>query len=120
MLRVNSSEVEALERTLPPVMDLLTSPEAKQAYRDSCRAISNDAWPRLVDDSDRLVSEMSSVVDSWTQLTDNSELLGNELELIEGQINKLSAADLSSLTLETLQNDLDQCKQVRVDGRLCA
>lgn len=64
-------------------------------------------------ESEDLVVEMSRVTDSWTQLTDNSEELQSELEIIAQHMDKLAATNLPSLTLEGLQHDLNQCKQVR-------
>ncbi|XP_067943129.1 nesprin-1-like [Watersipora subatra] len=110
VLGVDAGEVEALEKTLPRVTDLLSDPERKQAYRDRCRAVANLTWPALVDESDRLISEMTSSVESWTQLTDTTELLGNELDRISQDLGHLTSSNLPSLPLERLQHDLEQCK----------
>jgi len=112
VVRVNYGEVEALEKALPAVLDLLSSPQAKECHRASCRLLTSAVWPKVVDQSDALVKETTDIVSSWTRLTDDSEGVTHQLRVTSQSLAKMAANDLPTMSLEELQEVLDGCKEV--------
>ena len=114
MCSVISGEMQQFEKSLTPLLALLTSPDTKESYRAKCRQLTHTQWPQLLDQTNSLITDCQDMVDSWTRLTDNSESLGYELDMIGQSLDKAANVDLSTLTLDSLQQGLEQCKQVSV------
>ena len=104
--------MQLFEKSLTPLLELLTAPDIKESYRAKCRDLTHTTWPQLLDDTNALTADCQEMVDSWTTLTDNSESLGNELDMIGQSLDKGANVDLSTLTLDSLQQGLEQCKLV--------